>query len=245
MSPAPRKPLRSTRAHEDHYLKWARYKFLRVIDQLAPKVSEDLQAVRPAYDALAATLDEEDPQQRVRILDGIHVTAAVLEEEDGWPERFGGLPAQLRDTLQTWAQTYHLSENWLLDRALRALRYARALELSAKLSSNPPSLAYWEPGQHVPLPNPCSPDSEAKPQWIARAKNYADAVETEAKRAGWAETPHTPHLETHMRWLVRHQVLGLTYQECDHGVNESNVRKAIVRLSKLLPLTLRQDAPGR
>ena len=247
MSPAKRKPLRLPGGEGDDYRAAARLGFLQAVEDVAPHVVAKLRGdVGPPYAHLAKHLAETGSHPWHRSLRGITTAPdrrAKLEAA-GWDEGVARVTLQetVLDALTAWAERYHLHRDpWILDHALRHLwaEYRRGEPMP--LGTVGPSVTFrYAPG---PAPPEYEPPYETRAAYLERVEAYVQAVQGAYRESGWEDTPHRPHGWTHVRWTVRHQCLGLPYDECSRA-DPSNVRKAIQAVSELLPLTLR-PAPGR
>jgi len=153
----------------------------------------------------------------------------------------------LREVLREWAVPYHLHEDeWVADHLSLALQTERFVREAGgkdplRIGLQIPFVAY-DPPRTIHPPRYRS-DKETSAEHEKRVSAYREAVEMHSREQGWEPAPTRLHLTEHLRWLVRHHCLGRPYHDCGRA-DESNIRKAITALTKVLPLSPR-PAPGR
>ena len=248
MSPAPRKPLRSTREKSDTYLAAARLGFLQAVEDVAPHVgAELLEEVRPRFECLASHLEDTEAHSFHRTLRALRTAAdrraraeaaASSEPRTRVLERVA-LQVDLLDALETWATPYHLHrDGWLLDYALTHLWAVYRRGDPAPLGTVGPAVAY----QYASPPGPTyEPPHETRAEFLERVDAYMEEVESDLRRSGWDEAPHRPHGGAHLRWLARFQVAGETVEGISGAarVGKRNVERALKSSADLIGLTRR------
>jgi hypothetical protein len=245
--PGPAQPYVAGDEGGNAHLLGYRLTFLRAMGLVAPHAVGALRAdVLPLF---RAAWEESPPFTQGHFWPrGWEALSRIPDEMHG-----PGLPA-FRDALIEWADAHNLNEPWLLDAALKHLRYELELGEALPFGSTGGTVAYWEPALNAKPPE-YRPQQQTRAEYLADIQTYIDDVQAEYQRAGWSPAPPPGEIMKQLLWLARHQVLGMTYKEVmeaasaddasgDTMPDRSTVRRHIQRAAEAVGLTLR-PAPRR
>ena len=156
-----------------------------------------------------------------------------------------------------WAKSLNLSDQWILDGALELVRVwqttrsSRPDPLSRPEDKLPKGIVWSEPVAPLlswPAPRPWDPLHEIATDYQAYLKRYVLDIRQRATQLGLEPSPVKRNIE-HVRWLVRHQVLGESYGQIasdtpDVAVDINTIGEAIQTTANVIGLRLRA-ASGR
>jgi hypothetical protein len=150
-------------------------------------------------------------------------------------------------SIDSWAERFHLSNDWVIDGATMLVEAWREYPESRQAiwQSSVPSHRQGEGEQ----PRRWNPLLETEAEYDEYIEEYKSSIRQEAKAAGFLDTPIKRNRE-HFDWLVAHQVLVRTYEQIAEeygsgdGITEASIGRAIVETAKQIHLTLR-SAPKR
>lgn len=170
----------------------------------------------------------------------------------------------LRRRLAEWSDRHNLTDDWLLDEAIRSLHNATFRRVRSAVRRR---RLQWAPG--VAMQRPALPrdvlrfefreedawqpteeshsDAEARLELKLRnaLSEYFDLVRAKLREAGYQRAPEKMQFE-HFRWLVEYQVVGLSQREIAqrNNTDRSGVSKAIAAIAELAGIRLREASKG-
>jgi hypothetical protein len=164
----------------------------------------------------------------------------------------------LRDSLDSWASRFNLSDDWLLDWALKMLSewHQRGLGgrvpfggLRSSITAEERRLVFENYGWDLEFENWGAFNKRIHKQFDALLETYGEQLSKLARRRGWVERPDIRRPKSY-RWLVLYQVKGLsparvTEEAGDHDKDTSTILKAVEKAAQLCGLTLRGARKGR
>jgi hypothetical protein len=179
--------------------------------------------------------------------------------------------AELRDSVQRWAEQHNLTDPWLLDTILTNLcmwarssdrhqaldwMYPGGLMISKKskgakgvsLIMGSPGGVYIESRAPDESPRPYDPAVETRSEYFESLKPYLDRQEAIMGSLYGFHKTKAKRNRAHFEWLVRYQIQGWSHRKIadaysDKTLTEDAIGKAIRKTSKLVGLTVRQ--PGK
>lgn len=235
----------------------ARYQWLFLLrtSEIAPEVLEDLrQSVLPEWQSLLRQLAETGARQ----LDADHASETRASIA-GRPE-LSMEQETIAQSLQSWGKRHNLSDRWIIKTALSTLQHwnrivpvrpnqPHRLEWKlppvtyySPLQAQPFTFEGWDPGSH--------PWKDYSQRLLEELKQYRIGVEKTLE--GWKK-PRKLELD-HFDWLVRYQVLGLSYlkisrfhnleNDLDPESGKKRVKAGIRDKAERIDLTLRPGGKG-
>ncbi len=213
-------------AYENLPLALARYEFLSIVDEEEQEVRETLletvfPLLEPALVAVPPGLLELHPED-LRSWPGA-VDWFYKAKDEGQPET-----VLLADALGAWAISHNLAANWIVDAALRTMIawqqnpelrdnpewFSLEPDWSSALSPEEQSLEIkWKQAWEPTLESKDSARERLKEDAQKRIDDFLDKSDKLAEERSYVKPPKRRVPSRHLRWLVRHQVVGQSITE--------------------------------